>query len=127
MDRVNAFPDENAQNRQHRNGAARPGLQHEKSNEHSGRWRVDGSDSSIGSAPLGTSLPTLNVRVFTRPGSKAPFRPSTETGRWFVPFDFRVTKKLTSEITMSLEVGVPIIRDYPVYNLKAQLRLNATW
>ena len=50
-----------------------------------------------------------------------------ETGRWFVPFDFRVTKKLTSEIAMSLEVGVPIIRDYPVYNLKAQLRLNATW
>ena len=50
-----------------------------------------------------------------------------QTGRWFVPIDFRVTKKLTSELAMSLEIGVPIVKDYPVYNLKTQLRLNATW
>src|SRR5437762_2699041 len=28
----------------HRNGPPRPGLQHETGNEHSGRWRIDGSD-----------------------------------------------------------------------------------
>jgi hypothetical protein len=50
-----------------------------------------------------------------------------QTGRWFVPFDLRVTKKLTSEIAMSLEAGVPIINDYPVYNFKTQLRLNVTY
>jgi hypothetical protein len=50
-----------------------------------------------------------------------------QTGRWFVPFDFRVTKRLSSDLAMSLEVGVPIIKDYPVYDLKTQLRLNATW
>jgi len=50
-----------------------------------------------------------------------------QTGRWFVPFDFRVTKKLTREIAMSLEAGVPIINDYPVYNFKTQLRLNVVW
>ena len=30
---------------------------------------------------------------------------------------------LTSGMAMSLEVGVPIINDYPVYNFKTQLRL----
>ena len=50
-----------------------------------------------------------------------------QTGRWFVPFDLRVTKKLTSEIAMSLEAGVPIINDYPVYNFKTQLRFNVTY
>ena len=31
-----------------RNGAARPGLQHETGDTNSGRWRIDGSDPSIG-------------------------------------------------------------------------------
>jgi hypothetical protein len=50
-----------------------------------------------------------------------------QTGRWFVPFDVRVGKKLTESIALSLEVGVPIIKDYPVYNLKTQVRLNVTY
>ncbi|WP_298253521.1 hypothetical protein [Bradyrhizobium sp.] len=50
-----------------------------------------------------------------------------QTGRWFVPFDFRVGKKFTDNIALSLEIGVPIIRDYPVYDFKTQLRLNVTW
>jgi Putative MetA-pathway of phenol degradation len=50
-----------------------------------------------------------------------------QTGRWFVPFDFRFGKKFTENIALSLEVGVPIIRDYPVYNFKTQLRLNVTY
>lgn len=50
-----------------------------------------------------------------------------QTGRWFVPFDARVSKKLSETIALSLEVGVPIIKDYPVYNFKSEVRLNVNW
>jgi outer membrane putative beta-barrel porin/alpha-amylase len=50
-----------------------------------------------------------------------------QTGRLFLPFDARVSKKLSDNVTASLEVGVPIIRDYPVYNFKGQFRLNVSW
>ena len=50
-----------------------------------------------------------------------------QTGRLFLPFDVRVGKKVTDHVAASLEVGVPIIKDYPVYNFKGQLRLNVTW
>jgi hypothetical protein len=33
--------------------------------------------------------------------------------------------KALKTITMSLEIGVPLIRDYPVYDFKAVTRLNA--
>ena len=50
-----------------------------------------------------------------------------QTGRLFLPFDARVGRALTDRISLSLEVGVPIIKDYPVYNFKAQVRLNVTY
>ena len=50
-----------------------------------------------------------------------------QTGRLFLPLDVRVGKKLSDNFAASLEVGVPIIKDYPVYNFKGQLRLNVTW
>ena len=50
-----------------------------------------------------------------------------QTGRLFLPFDARVGKKLSDNVTSSLEIGVPIIRDYPVYDFKGQFRLNVTW
>lgn len=50
-----------------------------------------------------------------------------QTGRWFIPFDFRFGKKFTDNIALSLEVGVPIVKDYPVYDFKTQLRLNMTF
>lgn len=37
-----------------------------------------------------------------------------QTGRWFVPFDICVGKKFTDNIALSLEVGVPILKDFPV-------------
>jgi hypothetical protein len=40
MDGSDALPDENAQERKYRNGAARP-LQHETGDAHCGRWRID--------------------------------------------------------------------------------------
>jgi len=50
-----------------------------------------------------------------------------QTGRLFLPFDVRVGKKVVDNVTASLEVGIPIIKDYPVYNFKSQFRLNVTW
>jgi hypothetical protein len=52
---------------------------------------------------------------------------SGQTGRLFLPLDVRVGKKLSDNVAASLEVGVPIVKDYPVYNFKGQVRLNATW
>ena len=47
-----------------------------------------------------------------------------QTGRLFLPFDIRVGRKLSDNAALSLEVGVPIIKDYPVYDFKTELRLN---
>jgi hypothetical protein len=45
----------------------------------------------------------------------------------FFPFDVRIGKKITDNLALSLEIGVPIVRDYPVYDFKTQLRLNVTY
>jgi hypothetical protein len=50
-----------------------------------------------------------------------------QSGRLFLPFDARVGRKLNERTALSFEVGVPIIKDYPVYNFKAQVRLNRTF
>jgi hypothetical protein len=50
-----------------------------------------------------------------------------QTGRLFLPFDARVGRKFSENTTLSLEVGVPIIKDYPVYDFKSQVRLNVTF
>jgi hypothetical protein len=47
-----------------------------------------------------------------------------QTGRLFLPMDFLIGRDLTKTITVSLEIGVPLIRDYPVYDFKAVTRLN---
>jgi hypothetical protein len=47
-----------------------------------------------------------------------------QTGRLFLPFDFSVGRSLTKNFTISLEVGIPIIKDYPVYDFKTTTRLN---
>lgn len=47
-----------------------------------------------------------------------------QTGRLFVPFDFQVGRKFSEDISLSLEVGVPIIKDYPIYDFKTEVRLN---
>jgi hypothetical protein len=50
-----------------------------------------------------------------------------QTGRLFLPFDVRIGRKLSDNTALSLEVGVPIIKDYPVYDFKTQVRLNVTY
>jgi hypothetical protein len=47
-----------------------------------------------------------------------------QTGRLFLPFDFMVGRTVMKVVTISLEIGVPMIRDYPVYDFKTVTRLN---
>ena len=47
-----------------------------------------------------------------------------QTGRLFLPVDFMVGRTLMRDITLSLEVSIPVIKDYPVYDFKAVTRLN---
>jgi hypothetical protein len=65
-----------------------------------------------------TFYPSTDIRV--------NFGPSVagQTGPLFLPFDFRIGRKLTDNLVLSLEIGVPIIKDYPVYDFKTEIRLN---
>jgi hypothetical protein len=47
-----------------------------------------------------------------------------QTGRLFLPMDFLFGRDLTKNLTVSLELSVPIVKDYPVYDFKAVTRLN---
>jgi hypothetical protein len=47
-----------------------------------------------------------------------------QTGRLFLPFDARIGRKLSDNAALSFELGVPVIKDYSVYNLKTEVRLN---
>jgi hypothetical protein len=50
-----------------------------------------------------------------------------QTGRLFLPFDARIGRKLSDNAALSFELGVPIIKEYPVYNIKTEVRLNLTF
>lgn len=54
-------------------------------------------------------------------------RVTGQTGRLFLPFDVRVGRKVSDNLVLSLEVGAPIVRDYPVFDFKTQVRLNLTY
>lgn len=47
-----------------------------------------------------------------------------QTGRLFLPIDFMVGRSVTKTVTLSLEVSVPVIKDYPVYNFRTVTRIN---
>ena len=47
---------------------------------------------------------------------------SGQTGRLFLPFDALIGCKVTDKFVISLEGSVPIVKDYPVYNFKTELR-----
>jgi hypothetical protein len=67
--------------------------------------------------------------LLSEPGHSLQFRQTItgQTGRLFLPFDVRIGRKLSDNVTLSLEVGVPVIKDYPVYDFKTQVRLNVTY
>jgi hypothetical protein len=78
--------------------------------------------------------PTLNIMLprhwfvtfYPDPDIRFNFGdPATgQTGRLFLPADFLVGRDVTKNVTVSLEIGVPLIKDYPVYDFKTVARLN---
>jgi hypothetical protein len=102
--------------------------------------RYDQSVAGDSSAKTISNLqlaPTLNISLpdrwfitfYPNPDIRVNFGdPVTgQTGRLFLPFDALVGRKLTEHWTTSLEVGVPVIRDYPVYDFKTEARLNFSY
>ena len=47
-----------------------------------------------------------------------------QTGRLFLPLNFMLGWKPTEHTVISAEFGVPIIKDFPVYTFKTQLRVG---
>lgn len=47
-----------------------------------------------------------------------------DTGRWFVPANFMVGKMVSKSTVASVEVGVPIVNDYKVYDFKVEARVG---
>jgi len=41
-----------------------------------------------------------------------------------LPFDAAVRRDLTDRVSAYVEVSAPIIKDYPVYNFKTELRVS---
>jgi hypothetical protein len=84
--------------------------------------------SNLQLAPLLTiALPeTWLISFYPSPDIRVNFGdPITgQSGRLFLPFDARVGRKLNDHTALSFEVGVPIIKDYPVYDFKTTTRLN---
>ena len=50
-----------------------------------------------------------------------------QTGSLFLPFDAKIGRRLADNVALSFEIGVPIIKDYPVYKVKTEVRLNVTY
>jgi len=69
------------------------------------------------------------VTLYPSPDIRINYGPPVtgQTGRLFLPFDARIGRKLTENLALSLEIGVPIIKDYPVYDFKTEVRLNLTY
>ena len=65
-----------------------------------------------------TFYPSHDIRI----NYGAPI--SGQTGRLFLPFDALIGARLTDKVQLSLEGSVPIVKDYPVYNFKAEARLR---
>ncbi len=47
-----------------------------------------------------------------------------DSGRWFVPADVMIGKLLDEHTVTTLEIGVPIIDDYEVYDFKMEFRMG---
>jgi hypothetical protein len=65
-----------------------------------------------------TLYPSNDIRINT--GTAV----AGQTGQLFLPFDAAVGRDFTDRVSAYLEVSVPIIKDYPVYNFKTELRVS---
>ena len=65
-----------------------------------------------------TFYPSNDIRInFGQPRSG-------QTGRLFLPFDALVGAKVTDQMQISLEASVPVVKAYPVYDFKTELRVR---
>ena len=81
--------------------------------------------------------PTLNIDLpdhwfftfYPNPDIRVNFGdPVTgQTGRLFLPFDGMIGLNLTKDWVASLEVSVPVIKDYPVYDFKTEARIHVSY
>jgi hypothetical protein len=65
-----------------------------------------------------TLYPSTDIRI--NYGDPLP----GQTGRLFLPVDFMVGRNVTKTVALSLEVSVPVIKNYPVYNFRTVTRVN---
>ena len=47
-----------------------------------------------------------------------------DKGRWFVPANIMLGKMVRKNVVTSVEVGIPIIKDYRVYDFKTEFRIG---
>jgi len=47
-----------------------------------------------------------------------------DTGKWFVPFNFMIGRMLNRTTVASVELGIPIVNDYRVYDFKMETRVG---
>ena len=60
-----------------------------------------------------TLFPSTDIRVNLEDG-----------GKWFVPADFLIGKMLNKTTVASVEVSIPIIKDYDLYDFKVEARIG---
>ena len=48
-------------------------------------------------------------------------------GKWFFPFDFLIGKRLSSRMVVTLETGVPIVKNYNLYEFALRTRFSFTF
>jgi hypothetical protein len=84
--------------------------------------------SNLQFAPMvNLSLPDrFYFTLYPTPDIRWNFGPAVtgQTGRLFLPFNARIGRKFSKTLNVSLEIGVPIIKQYPVYDFTSQLRVN---
>jgi hypothetical protein len=47
-----------------------------------------------------------------------------EGGKWFVPADFLIGRELTDRLVAGVEVSIPVIKEFALYDLKIEARLS---
>ena len=65
-----------------------------------------------------TLYPSYDIRI--NYGDPVP----GQTGRLFLPFDAAIGRKIADTATIIWEIAAPMVKDYPVYNFKTELRLT---
>jgi hypothetical protein len=69
------------------------------------------------------------IALFPSPDIRINYGPpiAGQTGRSFLPADVLVGVKVNKNFVIGLEVSEPIIKEYPVYNFKTELRVQVTF